>query len=519
MWGAGAVLAIIDAGIAHEVESIASVSGGSITNAVVAHAGELRAESTAGKVGPALAGMARTIADDGLFWFGPATTRWAMQFLLAAGFAIGSIIGLVASLSVVARDAPVRWFWIVPAVLALVWVIGRKRLAKDGPESGGMPMALQAVLLVGLVTGGALVVPMTLLTTNAHGRPSAVLACVAVLIGTVLIMWFLLAVFARRSKAVDEAIAATFFARGALAPALAAVDRDVHHVFCTTDLMSGDQLYLTPRMVSGYRVGFGTPGQLALSTAVQCSACLPGGFVPRVLDNTANAAFHLDRKYDIGKPGFPTSVEHLMVNDGGVYDNMADQWHQGFARRAERAGFPARAINPELPVDLLVVANAGGALSWKDKVPGRLFRDVPGLKRTIDILYDVSTSNRRQRLVEDFDLAGSGSGIAGVLTHVRTSPVALALRFTYRGTDAQKAEASAALSMLRELQTDDGWVQLADRNAQVKTTLGRLTRAQVVDLAWHAYLLTRVGLWIAHGIAPATRAELARETMVAKLGL
>ena len=28
------------------------------------------------------------------------------------------------------------------------------------------------------------------------------------------------------------------------------------------------------------------------------------------------------------------TVERLMVNDGGVYDNMADQWHQGFAARS-----------------------------------------------------------------------------------------------------------------------------------------------------------------------------------------
>ena len=32
-----------------------------------------------------------------------------------------------------------------------------------------------------------------------------------------------------------------------------------------------------PGMVSGYRIGFGTPGDLPLAVAVQCSACLPGG--------------------------------------------------------------------------------------------------------------------------------------------------------------------------------------------------------------------------------------------------
>ena len=62
---------------------------------------------------------------------------------------------------------------------------------------------------------------------------------------------------------------------------LAASDRPVHHVFCTTDLQSGDPVFITPRLVSGYRLGFGTPGELPLSTAVQCSANLPGAFPPR----------------------------------------------------------------------------------------------------------------------------------------------------------------------------------------------------------------------------------------------
>ena len=37
VWGAGTILAVSDAGLAHDVTSVSSVSGGSITNGVIAH--------------------------------------------------------------------------------------------------------------------------------------------------------------------------------------------------------------------------------------------------------------------------------------------------------------------------------------------------------------------------------------------------------------------------------------------------------------------------------------------------
>ena len=37
VWGAGTILAVSDAGLARDVTSVSSVSGGSITNGVIAH--------------------------------------------------------------------------------------------------------------------------------------------------------------------------------------------------------------------------------------------------------------------------------------------------------------------------------------------------------------------------------------------------------------------------------------------------------------------------------------------------
>ncbi|MFD0345965.1 hypothetical protein ACFQ0M_07525 [Kitasatospora aburaviensis] len=53
--------------------------------------------------------------------------------------------------------------------------------------------------------------------------------------------------FERRSVVVDKALAREFFHRDGAATGLAAVRRSVDHVFCTTELQSGDHFYFSPR--------------------------------------------------------------------------------------------------------------------------------------------------------------------------------------------------------------------------------------------------------------------------------
>ncbi len=129
---------------------------------------------------------------------------------------------------------------------------------------------------------------------------------------------------------------------------------------------------------------------------------------------------------------------------------MADQWEQGYRGRAARTGSP---LPLDTGSDLLVVVNAGKALGWQPWKAGRLFGDVPGLTRTINVLYDVSTSYRRERLVSSWDErgGGSGSGPPGVLTHIATSPLAVIGRFKKGGDDGQRARAEEALPIIEAL--------------------------------------------------------------------
>jgi Patatin-like phospholipase len=489
-WGAGAVLALADAGLGPDITSIASVSGGSITNGVLAHDVDVTTAS-ASEVETVLGRLLRQITTEGLFWFGPATDRWVAKFLGVATLAAGSVVGLVLAFLVAGREAFPVWFLVLGALALLLGGVLTPKL-----RAMGMPVWLRRWLLVLLVLSGVPAVVLTAITSYAHGWTLAA-ACLGTTLLVIIAVGLFLHVFAGRAAAVEGALARSFFGLTALA---AADHPTVHHVFCATDLQSGDPVYFTPRTVSGYRLGFGTPGNFSLATAVQCSADLPGAFPPRVIDNKGNAQFHFTRQYDLRRPGFPPSVDRVVVNDGGVYDNMADQWEQGYRGRASRAGSP---LPTDAGADFLVVVNAGKALGWSPWKAGRLFGDVPGLSRTINVLYDVSTSYRRARLVSGWDVRGSGSGLPGVLTHVATSPLSVIWRFQQRGDEGQRSRAHEALPIVEGLASFEGWQAIADANAGVKTTLGRLDADDVAGLVWHAYVLTLVSLRVVHGVGPA----------------
>jgi hypothetical protein len=98
VWGAGTLLALNDAGLAPAISSVASVSGGSITNGVVAHDVDLTTDAPEA-VESSLGRLLRHVTGEGLFWFGPPTDPWLLRFFAAAVLATGSV-GFQAGISV-----------------------------------------------------------------------------------------------------------------------------------------------------------------------------------------------------------------------------------------------------------------------------------------------------------------------------------------------------------------------------------------------------------------------------------
>jgi predicted acylesterase/phospholipase RssA len=132
-------------------------------------------------------------------------------------------------------------------------------------------------------------------------------------------------------------------------------------VFCATELQAGEHFYFSPRFLYSYRFGCGQPGDLALSTAVQASACLPGAFAARRLDT---AGHRFQRSAEVTEP--PAIPEQMLLTDGGVYDNMADQWAGGLAARVrDNAALDIKTTG----LDELIVANASAGPPWTRTLP------------------------------------------------------------------------------------------------------------------------------------------------------
>ena len=489
VWGWGTLLALVDAGANADVVSIASVSGGSIASGVVANAGDY-SSMTRAELEDALRPGLRVAAREGLFFFGPTTNGYIARLFAAVGLAVASLVGLVIAAVGTGRGWPLGWFLLLSVGALLLGGVPVLRSRLDG--------RFKALLVVLLLAVGPFTVLWLALTRNRHGW--SILWLVVPIVVTGALLWLAGRVFARRSEAVERALGSELLARDGRPTRLAAVDGPVHHVFCTSELQAGDHCYFSPRLVYCYRAGAGRPNDLDLASAVQASACLPGAFLPRELDTRR---FDMVRPWEVSADEPPAVPERLVVNDGGVYDNMADHWELGFdgERRSRLAGLPwLDGVPVQEPAETLIVANAGKALGWQGLTRASwLGREARGLGRTIDILYDVSTSQRRVALVDRFS-GGGRRQLGGTLVHVAQSPFTVPTAFG-RGEDERAVRAREAIAFLEGMGADRGdWERRTTASAAVGTVLRAVGVEVAADLLLHSYWLTRINCYVLLGL-------------------
>jgi hypothetical protein len=366
---------------------------------------------------------------------------------------------------------------------------------------------------VSVLAGAVLVWPFTYLAMQAVSDSWRWLPLVWVLA----IALFAAAVlrFGRRSEAAVGGLEATLFPKDRTMGSLD--DRDVHHVLCITNLRTGNNLYLTNKVVWGN----GAPavaGGVTLASAVQASACLPGAFLARTIEEISGA-------------GSSTVV----LSDGGAYDNMADQWEWAFPNRREYAKDIAGAsalldvAQPASATHIVVVNASRGMTGTNDKVvrPG-LRGELASALGAKDVLYDVSTATRRRLLIEMFDRARKdpADGHGGILVHIGTSPYTVVDKCKDDGDEmsSRALQAETVLDLLtdHELGTSNPdperrrqwWIDRANENARVKTTLAPLegiASGTSARLLHHAWMLTRITGHVVHawGTLPHPAGELA----------
>jgi hypothetical protein len=306
-------------------------------------------------------------------------------------------------------------------------------------------------------------------------------------VGLVVLGWL----GALRGRVSARAYGQTLFSREDGRTRLAEIHTGLDHVFCATDLHAGEHFYFSGRFVGAYRFGVGEPADLPLDVAVQASAAFPGAFP---VSWVRLGPFDLS-----GGPEEDTRT--LALVDGGVYDNMGDQWGQGLARRSEEW---AQTADLE-PADELVVVSASAGLAfgsvWKLRLP--LLGGLLTLLRDKSVLYDNGNSVRREALVSRFNLAAKkGRGLNGSLVHIEQSPFLVPKAYEeadgYWPERAQRARA-AKQRLLAGATTETAWDEIAKANARVKTTLFALSREDTARLLYHAYVLAMADLHVILG--------------------
>jgi hypothetical protein len=197
----------------------------------------------------------------------------------------------------------------------------------------------------------------------------------------------------------------------------------------------------------------------------------------------------------------------MVLVDGGVYDNQADQWVIGMGNRRKRFGDLATFKE----ADELISVNASGGLTWGKVSPLVRFPLVGELLALLldkSVLYDNGNAVRRKLMISRF--TRPGTRLHGALVHIPRTVLWVARRYTeYADQENDEvpdpdpdatARARAVLALFEP--DEDRWKALAKRAGEVKTSLSKLGQAKAADVLQHGYLLAMANLHIILGYEP-----------------
>ena len=294
-----------------------------------------------------------------------------------------------------------------------------------------------------------------------------------------------------RGRVCASALKATLFAPGGKATLLRNIATKVSHVFCATELRAAESVYFGGDFVYGYPFGAGEPGDLSLYQAVQASADFPGGFPPVRLP-TKTHQFHPTSDESIRRTG------DLVLSDGGVYDNMGEQWARGFAARAKRWSWLA---SHKVAPKQLIVVNASARVPWTPYRLGRipLLNEVIALLRVNGVMYINTTNVRRQEIITNSepDHPARKGELPGVLVQIAQTPFDVAEKFA-KGRDDAADRAKAVIQALGQGSRDE-WKRIANDNAAVATTLSKLGSDVSGRLLYQGYVVAMCNLHVIFG--------------------
>jgi Patatin-like phospholipase len=423
LFGLGALMYLVDAKANASVTSIASVSGGSLTNGLVGQNLNFRETNGADFRDQVAKRLATQIAKSGTL-FAPLFTKIYLAILILGAVAIGLLL--------------------IPPVVRMPWYL-----------------RLFLILIAVIVWG-----------------------------------W----IFGARGRVCARAFNTTLFSPGGRATTLSQIKKDdLDHVICSTEFRSAEQVYFAGDFVYSYALGYGVPANLPLASAVQASADFPGGFPPAIFP-TRPHNFTGAPPPSAGGP--PEPPAEMVLTDGGVYDNMGEQWARGFAARIKRC--PNLGPGRRTP-NQLVVVNASARIPWspyrRRLIP--LVGELLALLRVNNVLYINTTNVRRQAIVDSFrpgDAADptKASALPSVLVQIAQSPFVVANAFAPATTPVGQW-AREVLEFLKNGPNSNEWANIARENSAVATSLSKFGKEVTARLIYQGYVVTMCNLHVLFG--------------------
>jgi predicted acylesterase/phospholipase RssA len=304
--------------------------------------------------------------------------------------------------------------------------------------------------------------------------------------------------FNYRGAIASYAFGHVLFSHGITRTRLQDINPGPDHVFCATDLLAGEPFYFSRQFLYSYRLGWASPNNCRLQTAVQASAALPGAFPPARL-RTSQFTFVRSRPV-VGAAPMPA----VFLVDGGVYNNLGTDWIEGLRQRA----------GGQLPTDselkmanhLVVVNSSGQRAVRKSAGSMRLpyLRDLQMISLVTDVLY-ANTIAPRLHALHDASVRASTTDQASLLKpaviQIDRSPIQFARGIARMGGPMGE-RANSVISLLESTtgsDDDEYWRLSAATVAQVKTTLSKVGREPAARIIHHGFVSAMTVLHITFG--------------------
>jgi hypothetical protein len=483
------LLYLVDSGANRSVTTITSVSGGSIANAVVGKSGNFKSVNLDGdafrrQIRPLLDHITR----DGLFFYGSATNGflatvfWLTTVGLAAtGWILGvlvwqvgqyllDLVGVVAynpTAMISLRSIGVAIIVAFAAMLTGTWVYSREWNAQ-----------VTAIGLVGVSVGVGLIIWDVAGSPIEWSRFEVLVVALGVALTSLSLAGFM---FGRRSGVAEQGMKNGYLGDTPLSALDHGVDGTAH-IICASEMQSGLHAFFSGSFVYSYQFGISLrPDKISLARAVQSSAALPGAFGPRKIETVGMDFENPDHGRD----------HPLILMDGGVYDNMADQWFIGLDRRRQRWGETDSRLIP--PFEDLIVANASTGWEWKPFGQGSqkgLSGEIAAFSRVNSLFYNTIGRRRRAHLMDWWASEKPkplDERVRGVTVEVNDNPVG-------RGTPILEQRLTqiepTGLTYGGNGEELAGWPALVEQSRSYPTVLRRIREPDASYIMWHAYLVT-----------------------------